>query len=148
VKHPAWAAAINSSGLVPFSFSKAGPEGVGGFGEDVGIGGKIAGAGATGPAPNRFRFADHVTSPFYVPSELSRISSFVAFTPRDGRPAHSTMVSTDSFRKRLPVVADRDCCRHAHKERRRDDQRGAQAEQERVFLPDQRAEQRDTGCLY
>src|SRR6266853_4001814 len=40
-----------------------GSKGIRGFGEHAGVGGKISVAGGAGPAPNRFRLADHVTYP-------------------------------------------------------------------------------------
>src|SRR6476469_3793380 len=40
-----------------------GSKGIRGFGEHAGVSGKISVAGAAGPAPHRFRFADHVTCP-------------------------------------------------------------------------------------
>jgi hypothetical protein len=43
---------------------EAGLEGIRGFGEHAGIGGKIAAAGAAGAAPNRLCLADHVKSPW------------------------------------------------------------------------------------
>src|SRR5258705_10250190 len=54
-------------------------ERIGSLSEHAGIGGKIAVAGATSAAPNRFRLADHVTSPCYgvFRTLSSLISSFV-----------------------------------------------------------------------
>jgi hypothetical protein len=59
VKQPACAAAISSSGLVPFSFSNR-------VLKEYGVSANTpesverCGAGATGSAPNRFRLADHL----------------------------------------------------------------------------------------
>ena len=49
--------------LSAFLVFEPGPEGIRGFGEHAGISGKISVSGATGPAPKRFRLADHVTYP-------------------------------------------------------------------------------------
>src|SRR5215472_16227937 len=60
VKQPACAAAISSSGLVPFSFSKRVLKEIRRLRQHSRIGGKMPSAGATSSAPNRFRLADHL----------------------------------------------------------------------------------------
>src|SRR5438309_1507333 len=52
------------------------PERIRSLSEHAGLGGKIAVAGATSAAPNRFRLADHVTSPCY--GVFRTLSNFIS----------------------------------------------------------------------